>query len=126
MVSKREPNFIIYANDNVKLHCNFTLYTTSRSIYYYRTASGVEVDFIIETAMRRPDSPSPLVSIAVKRAERWDRTWDKALRSLAENSGIQVDRLIGVYCGQRSYRFDKVEVWPYGDFVKALFAGEIF
>ena len=97
-----------------------------RSISYYRTASGVEVDFIIETAMRRPDSPPHLVAIEVKRAERWDRTWDKALRSLAENSGIQVDRLIGVYCGSRSYRFDKVEVWPYGDFVKALFAGEIF
>jgi predicted AAA+ superfamily ATPase len=97
-----------------------------RPIFYYRTASGVEVDFIIETAVRRPDSPPHLVAIEVKRAERWDRTWDKALRGLAENTGIQVDRLIGVYCGQRSYRFDKVEVWPYGDFVKALFAGEIF
>jgi len=97
-----------------------------RPIFYYRTASGVEVDFIIETAIRRPASPPHLVAIEVKRAERWDRTWDKALRGLAENTGIQVDRLIGVYCGQRSYRFDQVEVWPYGDFVKALFAGEIF
>jgi hypothetical protein len=42
--------------------------------------------------------------------KQWDRTWDKALRGLAENSAIQVDRLIGVYCGQRSYRFEKVEV----------------
>ena len=97
-----------------------------RPIFYYRTASGVEVDFIIETAIRRPDSPPHLVAIEVKRAERWGRTWDKPLRGLTENTGIQVDRLIGVYCGQRSYRFDQVEVWPYGDFVKALFAGEIF
>jgi predicted AAA+ superfamily ATPase len=97
-----------------------------RPISYYRTASGVEVDFIIETAIRRPGSPPHLVAIEVKRAERWDRTWDKALRGLAEHSAIQVDRLIGVYLGPRSYRFDKVEVWPYGDFVKALFAGEIF
>jgi len=97
-----------------------------RPIYYYRTASGVEVDFIVETAIRRPDSPPHLVAIEVKRAERWDRTWDKALRGLTENTGIQVDRLIGVYCGPRSYRFNQVEVWPYGDFVKALFAGEIF
>jgi predicted AAA+ superfamily ATPase len=28
-----------------------------RPIFYYRTASGVEVDFIIEMAVRRPDSP---------------------------------------------------------------------
>jgi hypothetical protein len=34
--------------------------------------------------------------------------------------------MIGVYCGSRSYRFDAIQVWPVGDFVKALFAGEVF
>ena len=65
-------------------------------------------------------------AIEVKRAERWDRAWDKPLRSLAETSGLNVERLIGVYCGSRSYQFDRVQVLPVADFVKELFAGGIF
>jgi hypothetical protein len=34
--------------------------------------------------------------------------------------------MIGVYCGSRRYDFDNVTVLPVADFVKALFAGEIF
>ncbi len=97
-----------------------------RPLSYYRTPAGVEVDFIIETARRRPGNPPRVVAIEVKRAERWDRAWDKPLRSLAETSGVKTDRLIGVYCGTRSYRFGDVQVMPLADFVRALFSGEIF
>ena len=97
-----------------------------RPVAYYRTAAGVEVDFIIETAHRRPGSPPKVVAIEIKRAERWDRSWDKPMRSLADASGVEVERMIGVYCGSRSYRFDVIQVWPVGDFVKALFVGEVF
>ena len=97
-----------------------------RRIAYYRTPAGVEVDFIIETAQRRQKSPSRVVAIEVKRAERWDRAWDKPMRGLADSSGVRVDRMIGVYCGTRSYLFDNIHVWPVGDFVKALFSGEVF
>ena len=97
-----------------------------RPLFYYRTPAGVEVDFIVETARRRPESPSRVAAIEVKRAERWDRAWDKPLRSLAETSGIKVERMIGVYCGSRSYQFDRVRVLPVTAFVKELFGGEIF
>lgn len=97
-----------------------------RPLSYYRTAAGVEVDFIIETAMRRPDSLPKIVALEIKRADRWDRSWERALRSLATTPGVRAERLIGVYCGSRPYRFDPVEVWPVGDFIEALFAGEIF
>jgi len=97
-----------------------------RHIAYYRTAAGVEIDFIIETARRRPDSSPRMVAIEIKRAERWDRAWEKPMRRLADISGVQVDRMIGVYCGPRPYRFDDVQVLPVGDFVKALFSGEVF
>jgi len=40
------------------------------------------------------------------------------MRSLVENTGIRVDRMIGVYCGTRSYFFDSVHVMPFGDFIK--------
>jgi len=97
-----------------------------RPLSYYRTPAGVEVDFIVETARRRPDSLPRVVAIEVKRAERWERSWDKPMRSLAEASGVKVDRMIGVYCGSRSYQFDNIKVWPVADFVKALFTGEIY
>ena len=48
------------------------------------------------------------------------------MRSLAEAPGVKVDRMIGVYCGLRSCQFENIRVWPVADFVKALFAGEIF
>ena len=97
-----------------------------RRITYYRTPAGVEVDFVIETARRKQNSPSRVVTIEIKRAERWNRAWDKPMRGLADTPGIKVDRMIGVYCGSRSYMFDGIRVWPVGDFVKALFSGEVF
>jgi predicted AAA+ superfamily ATPase len=97
-----------------------------RPISYYRTPAGVEVDFIIETAGRRPGNPPRLAAVEVKRAERWDRAWDKPMRALAETSGIKVERLIGVYCGPRTYQFDNIKILPMAEFVKVLFAGGIF
>jgi hypothetical protein len=67
-----------------------------------------------------------VVAIEIKRAERWDRAWDKALRNLWETEGVKVERLVGVYCGSRIYEFEQVTVLPVDEFVNALFAGEIF
>lgn len=97
-----------------------------RSVSYYRTSAGVEVDFIVETSRRRANTSPQVAALEIKRAERWDRNWDKALRALADTDGVRVDRMIGVYCGSRRYDFDNVTVLPVADFVKALFAGEIF
>ena len=97
-----------------------------RQISYYRTPAGVEIDFVIETARRRPGKPPRVVVIEIKRAERWDRAWGKPMRGLAGTSGVKVDRMIGVYCGSRSYQFDDMQVWPVADFLKALFAGKVF
>jgi predicted AAA+ superfamily ATPase len=97
-----------------------------RSISYYRTPAGVEVDFIIETAHRRPQKPPSVVAVEVKRSERWDRAWGKPMLSLDAASGVKVERMIGVYCGSRSYRFDNIQVWPVKDFIKALFGGDVF
>lgn len=97
-----------------------------RALNYYRTPAGVEIDFVIETAKRRPGSDPRVVAIEVKRAERWDRAWGKAMLSLSASAGVKVDHMIGVYCGTRAYRFGEVQVWPVADFVKALYKGEVF
>ena len=95
-------------------------------IAYYRTPAGVEVDFVIEIAPRRPHSPPKVVAIEVKRAERWQRAWEKPMRGLDMTARVEVDRMIGVYCGPRSYRFGDVQVWPVKDFIRALFSGDVF
>lgn len=97
-----------------------------RPISYYRTPAGLEIDFVIETAKRRQDTGPRVVSIEVKRAERWDRAWEKPMQALAAADGVKVDGMIGIYCGTRAYRFGGVQVWPFVDFVKALYAGEVF
>ena len=97
-----------------------------RQISYYRTPAGVEIDFIIETARRRPGNPPRVVAIEIKRAERWDPAWNKPMRNLADTSAVKVDRMIGVYCGSRSYRFEDIEVLPLEGFLDALFSGDVF
>ena len=97
-----------------------------RPLHYYRTPAGVEIDFVIETARRRPDSLPRVIAVEVKRAERWNRAWEKPMRSLADNAGVTVERMFGVYCGSRSYQFDNITVLPFTDFIKALFAGDVF
>jgi len=90
------------------------------------TPAGVEIDFIVETARRRPGAAPRVVAIEVKRAERWGRSWDKPMRSLMELSGVKVERMIGVYCGIRSYRFDNVQVWPWAILLKRSLPARCF
>ena len=97
-----------------------------RRIAYYRTAAGTEVDFVIETRRRQPGVRSSLVCIEVKLAERWDRSFDRAMRDLAKQTGIEVKRLIGVYTGSRRYRFEDVEVIPLVEFFGELHEGSVF
>jgi len=97
-----------------------------RPIAFYRTASGAEIDFVIETQKARSDAPPAVVCVEVKLSERWDHRWERAMRDLAANPALHVDRMIGVYTGPRSYRFDNVDVLPATEFLKALHRGEVF
>ena len=97
-----------------------------RPISYYRTAAGVEIDFIIETARRTTSSRPRIVCIEVKAAARWKRAWEAPMRALATAGGPVVERMIGVYTGRDRLRFDAVDVMPVQSFLAALHAGEIF
>jgi predicted AAA+ superfamily ATPase len=97
-----------------------------RPISYYRTPAGVEIDFVVETALRRPNKPPEVVAIEVKRSERWQREWAKPMLNLADTDNVKVKRMIGVYCGKRTYRFGDVSVYPVKEFIRLLAAGEFF
>lgn len=97
-----------------------------RPISYYRTPSGVEVDFVIETRRRPSRGTSHAVAIEVKLSEKWDRSWEKPMLGLAAQRGLKVERCFGVYMGKRSYQFEHVRVLPVTEFLSALHGGEVF
>lgn len=98
----------------------------NRPICYYRTGSGVEIDFVIETKKRAQSSKASIVCLEVKLSEKWDRRWEKPMHDLREAKQIDVDRMIGIYMGKRKYLFDEIEVLPVEEFLKQLHAGEFF
>jgi len=98
----------------------------NRPIYFYRTGGGVEIDFVIETRKRQPSSSAHIVCLEVKLAEKWDRKWERPMRSLSDRSRINIDKMIGIYTGKRAYHFDGIDVLPVDDFLKQLHQGDVF
>ncbi len=97
-----------------------------RSLACYRTPAGVEIDFVVETRKRQGASPPRLVCIEVKLSPTWDRRWEGPMRSLAADSGVRIDRMIGVYTGPRAYHQDGLDVLPLRAFLDELHDGKIF
>jgi predicted AAA+ superfamily ATPase len=98
----------------------------NREIFFYRTANGTEIDFVIETRKKQPSSVPHIVCIEVKLAEKWNPSWERAMRSVQNSDKIQVDRMIGVYTGQRMYHFNGLDVLPVEEFLKRLYQGDVF
>jgi predicted AAA+ superfamily ATPase len=98
----------------------------NRDIFFYRTNSGMEIDFIIETGKKQQSTPSHVICMEIKSSAKWQRMWGKAIRSFKTSGIVQVDRMIGVYMGDKSYIYDDFEVMPVLDFLASLHKGEIF
>ena len=81
---------------------------------------------MVETARGGPGRPPHVVGLELKRSERWDRTWERPLRSLASTTGAVVDRMIGVYTGPRTYCYDGLDVLPVAHFLDQLHQGKVF
>lgn len=97
-----------------------------RRLCYYRTGSDAEIDFVIETR-RHTDSGHPrVVCLEVKLADKWNRGWERAMRSLKASGAVSVERMIGIYTGRRAYHFDGLDVLPVEAFLQALWQGKIF
>jgi len=46
--------------------------------------------------------------------------------SLAKNDRIHVDKMFGVYTGNKTYHYDGINVLPVADFLKRLHEGDVF
>jgi len=98
----------------------------NRAIYFYRTAGGSEIDFVIETKKRTFSDKGHVICLEVKFSKKWNRKWEKAMRALANSGKVIVDKMIGVYCGTETYHFDGIDVLPVVQFLKMLNDGKIF
>jgi predicted AAA+ superfamily ATPase len=98
----------------------------NKTMSYYRTRTGVEVDFIVELERRTPTRKAKIVCIEVKSSRKWDRRWEQGMRGVAESGKLRVDRMIGVYLGDTVYHFDGIDVLPLSRFLSDLFAGRIY
>ena len=97
-----------------------------RPIAFYRTATGGEIDFIVETRKRTASSQAHVVCLEVKLSDQWNRRWERQMRDMSQSPQICVDRMVGVYTGKRSYHFDGVDVLPVAEFLQQLYQGNIF
>lgn len=97
-----------------------------RTIAYYRTGAGVEVDFVVELEKKTLQRPASVVLIEAKSSTRWDPRWEQSMRELAEKGGVRVARALGVYAGTHRLTHGAVEVWPFGEFAEALAAGTLY
>jgi len=95
-------------------------------IYYYRTASGTEIDFVIETRKRQLDAKPHVICIEIKLSEKWKNEWEKAILSFNGENKIVVDKMIGVYTGAQRYAFNNFQVMPVLDFLNDLYSGNIY
>jgi predicted AAA+ superfamily ATPase len=118
-----------FALETILFHELRVYNTTSakhRGISYYRTPAGIEVDFVIETTKRQATKKPHVVLIESKLSPAWDRRWEKPMLDLAAQSSLTVDRMFGVYNGNRTYHFGPVTVVPVVRFVEMLFEGNVF
>ncbi|MBI4686403.1 MAG: ATP-binding protein [Nitrospirae bacterium] len=98
----------------------------NRPIFFYRTGGGSEIDFVIETKRKTLTGKSHVICVEVKYSKKWDRRWEKPMRSLAEDNRVTVEKMFGVYCGTDRYYFDGIEVLPVMTFLEMLYNGKVF
>jgi predicted AAA+ superfamily ATPase len=83
---------------------------------YWRTPSGVEIDFV----WTRGDTA---IAFELKSTSRWQRGYSSVLRRcMAEN---MISRAFGIYNGPHVLRDGQVEILPIQEFLRRLWTGQI-
>jgi predicted AAA+ superfamily ATPase len=107
--SERGPLLETWMLHELRAHLAFT--NIGGDLSYYRTPSGVEVDFIWT-------GPKHSVGIEVKSSEVWRRGFGSALRELHDRKVIR--RAVGVYEGEHAQKDGPVEILPVREFFQRL------
>lgn len=98
----------------------------NRSIAFYKNQDRMEIDFVIETKKAYQEKKSHLVCVEVKHSKKWDRKWEKPMRSLKATGEVIIDKMFGIYQGHEKLYFDGLQVLPVLEFLKLLHQGNVF
>ena len=99
-----------------ELRAHLSYSSIGGELSYWRTASGVEIDFLWSRGNKA-------VGIEVKATERWRTQDGKALQTALAEKLIQ--RAYGVYLGAAPQRDGEIRVLPVSRFAQALANGEV-
>ena len=87
-------------------------------VHYWRSYEGVEVDFLCETT-------NGFVAVEIKAAREWQNRFNRGLRRIRQELAPAKVAPYGVcLCGRRA-RFEDILVFPAGEFLDAMWKGEI-
>src|SRR5690606_34279552 len=98
----------------------------NRDFFYYRVASGVEIDLVIETRKKTLSRPAELVLVEIKSARKWDKRWSEPMNELCGSKGAQVRACYGVYLGSDELRHGSVQILPLSSFLERLHKGGVY
>lgn len=86
-------------------------------LFFFRTPDGVEIDLLFESA-------GGMIALEIKASRTWRGEFNKGFRRIqAELDSV---RCIGVYTGDRRLQHDGVAVYPYGEFLEAMWSEKLF
>lgn len=86
-------------------------------VFFFRTHDGVEIDVIFESA-------KGVVAIELKASPTWRSEFDKGFRRIrTEHTSVTC---IGVYTGDRRLAHEGTTVYPYAEFLDAMWREKLF
>lgn len=86
-------------------------------LFYWRTADGIEIDFIWKRGTR-------IIAIEIKSSSQWKDEYNAGFNSLL-SSQIKPEACFGVYLGQDILKKHFGFVLPWQEFLNQLYSGKI-
>ena len=96
------------------------------NLAYYGISKSGEIDLIIETKKRMPNTKPEIIAIEFKLGSKFKQEWLKSFSLITDTKKINVSKKICVYTGQDTLTFNDIQVISAEEFLKNLFTGKVF
>jgi predicted AAA+ superfamily ATPase len=94
-------------------------------ICHYTINGSYDIDFIVQTKKPIMGKRGAVVCVEVKFGKKYRSEWTKGIRDFCAVSKDEIKGKHIVYCGQDLLKDDDISIWPFQQFMLALFRGEI-
>ena len=94
-----------------ELRSHLSYHSPGSELYYYRTAAGLEVDFIIVNG-------EEVIALEVKSSKNWKSSFEKGLKELIK--GKKKIKCYGIYCGDKKLKSGEIMIYPVKEFLSTV------